>query len=174
MKKLLSSLFVVALLAFISEGAMAQAYEKGDKLLNVGVGLGTYGAGGIGLGGSFEYGIHEAISVGVLGGYSGRSNYLGSGTRWSVLTIGVRGSYHFNELLNLDNDQIDLYAGVGLGYRNISWNYNGVGLGNGYGSGGILFLGHIGGRYYLKPNLGIFAELGSSFGVLQAGVAFKF
>ena len=81
MKKLLSSLFVVALLAFISEGAMAQSYEKGDKLLNLGVGLGTYGAGGIGLGGSFEYGIHEAISVGVLGGYSGRSNYLGSGTR---------------------------------------------------------------------------------------------
>ena len=45
-----------------------------------------------------------------------------------VLTIGVRGSYHFNELLNLDNDKIDLYAGLGLGYRNISWNYNGVGL----------------------------------------------
>lgn len=174
MKKLLSSLLILALLSFFSEGAMAQAYQKGDKLLNLGIGLGTYGAGGIGLGGSFEYGIHEAISVGALAGFSGRANYLGSGVRWSVLTIGARGSYHFNELLNLDTDQIDLYAGLGLGYRNISWNYNGSGLGNGYGSGGILFLGHIGGRYYLKPNLGIFAELGSSFGVLQAGVAFKF
>lgn len=174
MKKLLSSLFVVALLAFSINGAMAQSYQKGDKLLNVGIGVGTYGAGGIGFGGSFEYGIHEAISIGVLGGYSGRSNYLGSNTRWSVLTIGARGSYHFNELLNLDNDQIDLYAGLGLGYRNISWDYNGIGLGNGYGAGGILFLGHIGGKYYFQPNLGIFAELGSGFGVLQAGVAFKF
>ncbi len=174
MKNFLSSLFLVALLAFSAQNATAQSYQQGDKLLNVGVGLGTYGAGGLGLGGSFEYGIHEAISVGVLGGYSGRSNYLGSNTRWSVLTIGARGSYHFNELLNLDNDQIDLYAGLGLGYRNISWNYNGIGLGDGYGAGGILFLGHIGGKYYFQPNLGIFAELGSGFGTLQAGLAFKF
>lgn len=173
MKKLLSSLFIVALLAFSSEGAMAQVYEKGDKLLNVGVGLGTYGAGGIGLGGSFEYGIHEAISVGALAGYSGK-NYFGS--RFSVLYLGVRGSYHFNELLNLNNDQIDLYAGAGLGYRNVTWNIDGIGggfLGKTYG-GGIYPLLHIGGKYYLKPNLGLFAELGSGFGTLQAGVAFKF
>ncbi len=174
MKKIFSSLFFVALLVFSAEGVMAQSYEKGDKLLNVGVGLGTYGAGGLGLGGSFEVGIHDAISVGVLGGFSGRSNYLGSGVRWSVLTIGARGSYHFNELLNLDNDMIDLYAGLGLGYRNISWNYDGIGLGgSNYGSG-ILFLGHIGGKYYFKPNLGVFAELGSGFGTLQAGLSFKF
>jgi hypothetical protein len=174
MKKLFSSLFIVAVLAFASQNTMAQAYQQGDKLLNVGIGLGTYGAGGLGFGGSFEYGIHDAISVGALAGYSGRGNYLGSGVRWSVLTIGARGSYHFNELLNLTDDKIDLYAGVGLGYRNISWDYNGVGLGNGYGTGGVIFLGHIGGKYYLQPNLALFAELGSGFGTLQAGVAFKF
>jgi len=175
MKKLLSSLFIVALLACASQNAvMAQSYQQGDKLLNAGIGLGTYGAGGLGLGGSFEYGIHDAISVGVLAGYSGRANYLGSGGRWSVLTIGARGSYHFNELLNLDNDQIDLYAGLGLGYRNISWNYDGYGGYNSSWGSGILFIGHVGGRYYLKPNLGLFAELGSGFGTLQAGVTFKF
>ena len=76
MKKLLSSLFIVALLACASQNAvMAQSYQQGDKLLNAGIGLGTYGAGGLGLGGSFEYGIHDAISVGVLAGYSGRANY---------------------------------------------------------------------------------------------------
>lgn len=156
-------------------GTWAQSYEKGDKLLNVGVGLGTYGAGGLGLGGSFEVGIHESISVGVLGGYSGRSNYLGSGTRWSVLTIGARGSYHFNELLDLDNDKLDLYAGLGLGYRNVSFKVDGFGnvFANNYG-GGVLFLGHIGGKYYFQPNMAIFAELGSGFGTLQAGVSFKF
>lgn len=168
MKKLLSSLFIVTLLAFSAQSAIAQ-YQKGDKLLNAGIGVGTYGAGGLGLGGSFEYGIHDAISVGALAGYSGRSNYLGSGVRWSVLTIGARGSYHFNELLNLDNDQIDLYGGVGLGYRNISFNVDGLGsiFGNAY-NGGIIPLAHIGGKYYFQPNLGIYAELGSGFGILQA------
>jgi len=174
MKKLLFASFLafVAIVSF-QNSAHAQAYAKGDKLLNLGIGLGTYGAGGLGLGGSFEYGIHDAISVGVLGGYSGRSNYLGSGSSWSVITIGVRGSYHLGELLKLNDDKIDLYAGLGLGYRNISWGYSGSAYSNSYGSG-VVFLGHIGGKYYLKPNLGVFAELGSGFGTLQAGVAFKF
>jgi hypothetical protein len=170
MKNLFLSFVIVASLALSAQDTMAQSYQQGDKLLNVGIGLGTYGGGGIGFGGSFEYGIHDAISVGALAGYSGRS-YLGS--RWSVLTIGARGSYHFNELLNLDNDMIDLYAGLGLGYRNFSWDYNGFGSSYNYGSG-IVFLGHIGGRYYFNPNLGAFAELGSGFGTLQAGLTFKF
>jgi hypothetical protein len=170
MKNLFNSFVLVALLAFSTQNVLAQSYQQGDKLLNVGIGLGTYGAGGIGFGGSFEYGIHDAISVGALAGYSGRSYF---GSRWSVLTIGARGSYHFNELLNLDNDMIDLYAGLGLGYRNITWNYNGSGINDSWGSG-ILFLGHIGGKYYFKPNMAAFAELGSGFGTLQAGLAFKF
>ena len=174
MKKiLLSSLLALTAMVCFQITAQAQSYQKGDKLLNLGIGLGTYGAGGIGLGGSFEYGIHDAISVGVLGGYSGRSNYLGAG-RWSVLTFGARGSYHFNELLKLDDDKIDVYAGLGLGYRNISWSYSGLGGYNDSWGSGILFLGHIGARYYFKPNLGVFAELGSGFGTLQAGVSFKF
>ena len=78
-------LLLVCLSLVISQAVYAQSYEKGNKLLNVGLGLGTYGAGGLGFGGSFEVGIHPAISVGVLAGYSGRSNYLGSGARWSVL-----------------------------------------------------------------------------------------
>jgi hypothetical protein len=173
MKKMFfTSLLALSAIVYFQARSFAQSYQKGDKLLNLGVGLGTYGAGGIGLGGSFEFGIHDAISVGVIGGYSGRSNYLNSGGRWSVLTIGARGSYHFNELLKLNDDKIDLYAGLGLGYRNISWSYSGLG-GSSWGSG-ITFIGHIGGKYYFKPNLGVFAELGSGFGVLQAGVAFKF
>ncbi|GAB2782521.1 hypothetical protein GCM10027275_27800 [Rhabdobacter roseus] len=169
MKKVLFT-FVMTL-ALLSAGQVAFAqYEKGDKLLNAGIGLGTYGAGGIGLGGSFEVGIHDAISVGGLFGYSGR-NYFGS--RFSVLTFGARGSYHFNELLNLGDERIDLYAGLGLGYRSITWNYSGIGSGSSWGSG-VLFLGHIGGRYYFQPNIGAFAEVGSGFGTLQAGITFKF
>ncbi len=174
----MKKLFSITLLAFAAiicfqTSSIAQSYQKGDKLLNLGIGLGTYGAGGLGLGGSFEFGIHDAISVGVLGGYSGRGDYLGSGARWSVITVGARGSYHFNELLKLSDDKIDLYAGLGLGYRNISWGYSGTTYSSNYGSG-ILLLGHIGGKYYFKPNVAAYAELGSGFGTLQAGISFKF
>ena len=163
-------LLLVCLGLFISQAVYAQSYEKGNKLLNAGIGIGTYGAGGLGFGGSFEVGIHPAISVGALIGYSG-TNYFGS--RFSVLTIGARGSYHLSELLKLNDDKIDIYAGLGLAYRNVTWTYNGSAAVDSYG-GGILPLAHIGGRYYFANNLGAFAELGSGFGTLQAGITFKF
>jgi hypothetical protein len=168
MKKIFASLVACVVFTLVTTSAFAQ-YEKGDKLLNLGVGLGTYGAGGLGLGGSFEVGIHEAISVGVLAGYSGRSYF---GSNWSVLTIGARGSYHVNKLLNLTDEKIDLYAGLGLGYRNVTWNYGGI-RAESWGSG-LNFLGHVGGRYYFKPSTAFFAELGSGFSTLHAGVTFKF
>ncbi|HEV7349146.1 hypothetical protein [Telluribacter sp.] len=166
MKKFFATLFSIALFTLATQSAFAQ-YEKGDKLLNVGIGLGSYGYGNIGFGGSFEVGVHEAISVGVLGGYSGTS-YIGY--NWSVLTIGARGSYHFNELLNLDNEQLDLYAGLGLAYRNYSYG----GIRDNFGYNPIGLLSHIGGRYYFKPNMAAFAELGSGFSALQVGLTFKF
>ncbi len=153
----------------VAQTANAQ-YQKGDKLANVGIGLGTYGAGGLGFGGSLEYGIHDAISVGALGGYSG-TNYLGY--NFSVITIGARGSYHFNELLKLGNDKIDLYAGAGLAYRKVS--FGGLsGLSAYDTAGGIIPLFHLGGRYYLTDNIAGYVELGSGFGTAQVGVAFKF
>ncbi|GAB3181037.1 hypothetical protein [Telluribacter humicola] len=165
MKKFFLTFVAMAMFTLASQSAFAQ-FEKGDKLLNVGIGLGTYGYGGIGLGGSFEVGVHDAISVGVLGGYSGRS-YVGY--NWSVVTVGARGSYHFNELLNMADERFDLYAGLGLAYRGVNYG----GFYGGYGNG-VSLLAHVGGRYYMKPNLGLFAELGSGFSTLHAGVAFKF
>jgi hypothetical protein len=54
MKKMFfTTLLALAAIVCFQTGASAQSYQKGDKLLNVGLGLGTYGAGGIGLGGSF-------------------------------------------------------------------------------------------------------------------------
>jgi hypothetical protein len=166
MKKTIS-IFVLGLCVLgIMQTANAQ-YQKGDKLVNLGIGLGTYGAGGIGFGGSFEYGIHDAISVGAIAGYSG-SSY-----GFSTTTFGARGSYHFNELLKLGNDKIDLYAGAGLAYRSFNWGSAGSILGSSYGSG-IFPLFHLGGRYYFTNNLAGYAELGSGFGLAQVGVSFKF
>ncbi len=158
---------------FLGSIIVAQ-YAKGDKLLNAGIGLGAYYGGGLPLGASFEVGITDQISVGAQADFYTWS-YL-TGYRYTFVPIAVRGSYHVNELLNLGNDKLDLYGGLALGYYLSSYTTP-------YGSGSIysdaygskVFLGaHVGGRYYFKPNLGGFAELGYGAAALKIGVAFKF
>ncbi len=164
---------VIASLLAIGQICNAQyAFDKGDKLLNVGIGVDSYYGGGIPVGASFEYGITDAISVG--GNLDYFSNNYGS-FRYSVLYLGARGSYHFNKLLNINTDKFDVYAGAGLGFRNFSWHntYDGPGLSNTYTSG--LYLGIFAGcKYYFNHKIGAFAELGA-LGSTNAriGLAFK-
>lgn len=173
MKKLLTLTFIIAAVLISSKG-YSQAYKNGDKLLNVGIGLNSYYTGGTPFGASFEVGITDQISVG------GNLDYLSTsydfGGKFTAIYVGGRGSYHVNELLKIDNDKIDLYGGVGLGYRSFSWKdtYSGASLGSAYGSG-VYFGLHIGGKYYFSDNIGAFVELGA-IGSTNAriGVAFKF
>lgn len=175
MKKLVSSLFIVALLAC---GTAHAQYQKGDKLLNLGIGLNGYYGGGLPIGASFEYGITDQISVGAQVDFYTWGYNFGSGYnyRYTFIPIALRGSYHFNELLNLNTDKVDLYGGVQLGYYISSYSdnsgYSGV-YNNGYGNK-ALFGVHLGGKYYFKPKLGAFAELGYGVSTLKLGVAFKF
>lgn len=174
MKKLLSSLFVVTLLAC---GTANAQYAQGDKLLNLGIGVGGFYGGGLPIGGSFEYGVTDQISVGAQADfYTWSYNYgFGAGKyRYTFIPIALRGSYHVNELLNLNNDQIDLYGGLQLGYYISSTNTDfGAGFNNLYGNR-VLFGVHLGGKYYFKPNIGAFAEVGYGVAGLKLGVAFKF
>ncbi|MEQ9414505.1 MAG: hypothetical protein RIF39_11770, partial [Cyclobacteriaceae bacterium] len=90
--------------------------------------------------------------------------------------IGARGSYHFSELLNLNNEKIDLYGGLTLGYRNFSWSDSGFGsgLGNSYGSRAFLGI-YAAGRYYFSEKVGAFLEVGAVGSTnAKLGVAFKF
>lgn len=169
------TILVIVTSVLLSSVGLAQngAFKNGDKLLNVGVGLNSYYSGGIPLGASFEVGVTDAISVG--GGIDYLSyNYSGL-FKFTAMYFGARGNYHFNEILNLDNEKVDVYGGLTLGFRTFSWkDKNEFALSGSYGSG--LFLGGlIGGKYYFSDNVGAFAELGA-IGSTNAriGVAFKF
>ncbi|QEC42906.1 hypothetical protein [Pseudobacter ginsenosidimutans] len=176
MKKL--SVLLFALFVSLVVSAQNGAYSKGDKLLNVGIGLNSYYSGGIPFGASFEYGVTEDISVGINADYLSHK-YGGFGYDWkfTALYFGARANYHFNTLLNINNEKVDVYAGVGLGYRSFKWkdsDYDGEGLKSSYGSGvyfGIL----AGGKYYFTENIGGFLELGATGSTnVRLGVAFKF
>lgn len=146
------------------------AFSKGDKLLNIGIGINSFYDGGIPIGASYEQGIAPNISVGVNADYLSH-DYLS--LKFTAIYFGVRASYHVNDLLKIKSDKIDLYGGPTLGYRSFSWKDSDQDFGDNYGSG--LFLGaYVGGKYYLSNKVGLFTELGS-IGSTNAriGVAFK-
>ncbi len=168
------TIFTMVAIFAISSFSFAQngAFSNGDKLLNIGIGLNSYYNGGSPLGASFEYGITDDISVGA------NIDYLSTkynGYKFNAFYFGVRANYHFNELLEINNDQVDLYGGLSLGYRSFSWtdHFYESSLGKGYGSGTYLGL-IVGGKYYFSDNIGAFLELGAG-GASNAriGVAFK-
>lgn len=152
-------------------------FSRNDKLLNVGLGLSSYYY-GTPIGVSFEGGVHRDISVGAQLDYnSGRYNdYYYNSSRWGYKAyyLGVRGSYHFNRLLRIRTSKVDLYAGVGLGYKSFRWNDRSYGYGYDYRSG--LFANYfVGGKFYFVPKVAAFAELGyTGLSSSRVGIAFKF
>jgi hypothetical protein len=175
MKKLLTLSFLLALTATTSFKGFSQGFKQGDKFLNATIGLNSYYSNGLPLGASFEVGITDAISVGGQADYaSGNASGI-SGLGFTAFYVGARGAYHLGELLKVNSDKVDLYAGLGLGYRSFSWKDSAF-TGTGYSFGnGIDFNYFIGGRYFFTDNIGGVLELGYS-GVSNArvGVTFKF
>lgn len=163
---------------FLGTNVQAQngAFKKADKLLNIGVGINSPYDRGIPLGASFEKGITDNISVGVNVDYLSSNYRFGSlKLNFTTIYLAARGSYHFNNLLKIKNEKIDVYAGPSLGYRIFSWKDNSDNsLSSAYGSG--LYLGvHVGGKYYFTDKIGVFAEVGDVGSTnARLGVAFKF
>lgn len=156
----------------------AQAFEPDSKVINVGIGVG--GNYGVWSGGSsipqinisYEQGVWETGGPGVitLGGFVGHKTYKykAADWKWSWTTIGLRSAYHYN---GINNEKVDLYGGLMLGYFIYSADgYTG-------GSGGMGLDGFLGARYFFAPNVGAFLELGGgmyNFSIFKVGASFKF
>jgi len=166
MKKVLFiKVFVVFLFcALFTMSVNAQnTFSKGDKVVNLGIGIGnTFGGySGLPIAGSFELGIKDNLfddksSLGV-GAYFGFVSTDG----WTFLYPGVKGALHYQFV-----DKLDTYAGLMLAMR--LW----TGYGFSYSDFIVPFF--IGGRYYFTDNIGAFAELGHGIAYLQLGVSIKF
>ena len=169
-------LFLIVLASHAS--AQEYGYNKGDKLVNVGIGVNSYYGGGIPLSVSFESGITDKISIGASIDYLSNKYEAGPNFSYKFTTLyfGARASYHFNELLKIKNEKLDLYGGVTGGYRSFTWKdkYSNSTLKDSYDSG-IFFGGYIGGKYFFADHIGAFTELGAVGSTnARVGVAFKF
>lgn len=151
------------------------SFGQGDHLLNFGLGLGYSGyySSALPIGASYEYGVTPDISIGaqidfaLASYYSSYYYYNYSRNRYLATYIGLRGSYHFNRLIGLDSDKLDLYAGVGVGYRSYS-NY--------YDYYRPVFVnGFVGGKFYFTDSVGGFVELGyTGLSYSKIGLSLKF
>lgn len=182
MKKVLFTLFV----AFLSIQLSAQdnLFAKGDKVLNLGLGLGNIGWGTgytstmLPLSASFEVGVQDgvfdvgSIGIGGLIGYAGyKYEYIGWQWKYTDIIIALRGNLHYPLV-----EKLDTYAGLSLGYEAISFKETGDGTIPAYNTvGSGLFFGvTAGGRYYFSENFAAMAELGYGITWLTLGVALKF
>jgi hypothetical protein len=81
-------------------------------------------------------------------------------------------------VLQLNEEKVDLYAGLGLGYQRFRWDDDAYGYGYGYSynyRSGLFFNYFIGGKYYFTPKVGAFVELGyTGLSSSRVGISFKF
>jgi hypothetical protein len=171
-----SSYLAVVALVFVSTIHAFAQFNKGDKLLNLGLGFNSYFNGGLPLHGSFEVGVTDEVSVGASLDYlTYRYRVGGVNYGFNSTYIGGRASYHFSKLLDLNTPEFDLYGGVAVGIRTFGWRGDAVnGLGDIYDNGFYYGL-FAGARYYFEKKIGVFGEVGVGYsGNARAGVSFKF
>jgi len=183
MKKI-SALLLAAIFSFAHLSAQDPTFNKGDKVLNLGIGLGSTLYSGLyyksqvpPVSASLEIGIvDEILEKGVIGvgpyfGYSSyKYSYLTSGYKYSNLILGARGNFHYPLL-----DKLDTYTGLLLGFNIVSSKWTGDGTDPlNATSGGVAWAWFVGGRYYFSESFAAMLELGYGIAYLNLGVALKF
>lgn len=111
--------------------------------------------------------------------YVGYPNYYVTRTynethRYSTITVGARGTYHF-----FTKEKFDCYASIGLGF-NVNSTSRTTDNPNGYTAyasarSGLYNAFTVGIRYYFTKNFGVYSELGwDNSTPIQGGIALKF
>ena len=177
-------LFIKVLVIFlaifsISAGVSAQdeAFNKEDRVINLGVGLGSYiGWRGYStkvpvIAGSFEYGVLDFLDDRAGIGLGGYLAYTSSGSKgvdkWSItdFIIGARALFHYQFI-----EKLDTYLGFMFGYDIVSYSQKDANL------SGSKFISSqfIGARYCFANNFSFFGELGYGVAPLEIGISYKF
>ena len=149
-------------------------YKQHSKNISVGLSLLH-----LGFFAAFDYGVHDAISVGIASGYNGygHNRYW----RYHYVPIAVRGAFHpFNLSVLADKikvrKKLDAYIGLAIGGRVgwATWDADGTTLAEPTGVGGFFLREYIGIRFFPVEKFYISAEEGSGLGIFNLGVGFAF
>ncbi|MEI8279522.1 MAG: hypothetical protein WCG87_07135 [Bacteroidota bacterium] len=168
MKKTL--LAVMLLLSLTNVKSYAQ--QEFGNTLNLGAGIG-YGGAFI-LHGNYEFQVAKSFTIApfvTFISYSNNPYYSNLYYHEIIIPIGAKGSYYFDDLLDL-NTNWDLYAAASIGFaiRNVTYDNGYVGDKNSYLYSSPLFLDlHVGAEYHISSKIGAFLDL--STGISTIGIA---
>ncbi|MFT4061367.1 MAG: hypothetical protein QM642_03310 [Edaphocola sp.] len=164
----------------------AGSYSKSTGILSLGLGFpnvsgGYYYTSGISSAipvpyVKYEHAIMDEVGI---GGYAaaGFSQYKHGGYTDKIfaLGIGALGYYHFNKWIPIR--KLDVYAGAGIGVRNLSYSYDDGYSGGRYNSShfSIAPIFKAGARYYFAPSFGVYGEAGyDMMSAVNLGISFRF
>ncbi|HEU5168449.1 MAG TPA: hypothetical protein VFU29_23050 [Chitinophagaceae bacterium] len=187
MKKIIIvSIFFLAVMGFKSSAQESKPSEQYGKTLNLGLGIGYYGY----IGHSvpvfhlnYEFNISNNFTLAPFitfytykYGYYWKDNNVNYPYRnyyyhETVIPIGLKGTYYFDDLLQA-NSKWDFYLAGSLGFAiiNSSWDDDYYGDQNVYhGARSVYFDLHVGTEYHFNNHLGGFLDL--STGVSTIGLA---
>lgn len=182
----MKKMIIVFIGLFFFAGSIFAQFEVGKHHVGPSLSIG-FGGWGLGFGADYEYGMSlKDIGVdapgklgvgGIFRYYNWSQDFFYGKWSYTDIIIGAQGNYHFK----LDNEKIDPWLGVVLGFDIDSWSvdsrvgYEDFNYGTSSG-GGLFFNGNAGVRYWFSPNMAARATFG--FGNLVSsfiiGVDFKF
>jgi hypothetical protein len=175
-------------LIFVAIHFTSEAQESYGKTLNLGLGVGGYSGYYKYAGRSlpvftanYEFGVAKNLTLAPFISiytfkdeyYWGNANYPDRyyTYRETVIPIGVKGTYYFDQILGATSNWDFYLAGsLGLAIVNSTWENGYYGDKNYYHGGNSVFLDlHIGTEYHFNNRLGVFLDLSS--GVSTIGLA---
>ena len=197
-KTIIITLFFIAVLSFnisaqdatSNSAPKSKYYEKYGNTLNLGLGIGGYSGyyGYVGhtmpvLNINYEFDVAKDFTLApFISFYSYRNSYYWGDNKHNypykyyyyhetVVPIGVKGTYYFDQLLNA-NPKWDFYLAGSLGFAIVHsrWDSDYYGDRNYYQNASSIFGDlHLGTEYHINKKIGIFLDL--STGVSTFGLA---
>lgn len=172
MRRTLTTLAAAAVVVAAPSAAGAQV-GLGYSDVAVVIGLGNIGDASASFGGRFEHVFKRLpdLGNGLLGFEASADVYtskLSQNRSIRYIPVGATLNYHFR----LDpSNKLDLFLGGGLGFNSVSCsNFGNFDCGS---TSALYVIGRAGGRYFLKPNLAFYGDLGAGAATVNLGLAFK-
>jgi hypothetical protein len=154
-------LITITILSLFLTTYTASAQEHHGKTLNLGLGVGGYS-------GYSKYAAHSLPVFNINYYYWSNAYYT---YRETVIPVGVKGTYYFDELLKA-HAKWDFYAAGSVGFAvvNSRWQAGFDGDKNHFHRGNSLFADlHVGAEYHFSRGAGVFLDLSS--GISTIGLA---